>query len=132
MRYADKDYNNKAFYNSKAWRTVSAAYMSSKYYICERCGRPATICHHKQWLNGSNVNDPAIALGFDNLEALCMDCHNAEHSLKHSVTLFNDDGTVATVKENQAAKDFNKTRNDIDELLEKLGKLNNCRVGGQD
>lgn len=74
-----KDYNNSPFYNSKAWKRASAAYMASKHYICERCGRPAQICHHKTYLNGTNVHDPAIALSFDNLEALCLDCHNAEH-----------------------------------------------------
>lgn len=66
-----KDYNNSPFYNSKAWKRASAAYMASKHYICERCGRPAQICHHKTYLNGTNVHDPAIALSFDNLEALC-------------------------------------------------------------
>jgi len=72
-------YGNSAFYKSKEWRKVSAAYMSSKYYICERCGKPAKICHHRIWLNADNVNDPEIALNMDNLEALCMECHNKEH-----------------------------------------------------
>lgn len=115
-----KDYDNSAFYKSKAWRRVSAAYMSSRAYICERCGKPAQICHHKKWLNGRNVNDPAIALGFDNLEALCMECHNAEHGLRHSVTLFDEDGNIAQVKESQGAKDFKSQAAKIEELLDRL------------
>lgn len=26
-----------------------------------------------------NISDPSVLLSFDNLEALCFDCHNAEH-----------------------------------------------------
>lgn len=52
--------------------------------LCERCKaqgkyKPAEIVHHKTHLNAENVNDPRIAYGFENLEALCLDCHNAEH-----------------------------------------------------
>jgi|Go1ome_3_1110792.scaffolds.fasta_scaffold01866_10 ferredoxin len=121
-RYSFKDYDNKAFYNSKAWQKVSAAYMASQAYICERCGKPASICHHKKWLNGSNVNDPNIALSFDNLEALCIECHNAEHGLQHSITLFNEDGSIARVKESQGAKDFKRQAEKIDDLLARLQK----------
>ncbi len=121
-KYSFKDYDNLSFYKSKEWRRVSAAYMASKAYICERCGKPATICHHKKWLNGSNVHDPAIALSFDNLEALCQECHNAEHSLQHNVTLFNEDGSIAAVKESQSAKDFKRQQAAIDDMLAKLKK----------
>ena len=117
-----KGYDNTAFYKGKAWRRVSAAYMASKCYICERCGKPASICHHKTWLNGSNVNDPNIALSFDNLEALCIECHNAEHGLQHNVTIFNDDGSIAAVKESQGAKDFKRQQAAIDDMLAKLKK----------
>lgn len=111
-----------AFYNSKKWRRVSTAYMTSQNYICERCGKPAVICHHKIWLNGENVKDPYIALNPDNLEALCMDCHNAEHGRQHSVILFNADGSIAGVKESQTAKNFDKERAAIDEMLDRLKK----------
>ncbi|UWH90767.1 MAG: NinG protein [Bacteriophage sp.] len=117
-----KDYNNSPFYNSKAWKRASAAYMASKHYICERCGRPAQICHHKIYLNGTNVHDPAIALSFDNLEALCLDCHNAEHGPKHSVTLFDKAGNVAAVKETPEIQDFKRQQEAIEGLLERLKK----------
>ena len=118
--YNFKNYNNKPFYNSKEWHKVSKAYMESKNYICERCGKPAQICHHKKWLNGENVNDPLISLNFDNLEALCIDCHNAEHSLKHNVTIFNSDGTIAGVKETPGMKEYRKERAQLDSLLKAL------------
>lgn len=69
----------KAFYRSKAWIRCRDGYMQSQNYICERCGDLATICHHKTWLNPSNINDPLVSLNWDNLEALCQTCHNQEH-----------------------------------------------------
>ena len=67
------------FYHSRAWRRLSKSFLMSKHYICERCGRPAEIAHHKIHLNAGNVLEPEIALNPGNLEALCMDCHNTEH-----------------------------------------------------
>lgn len=67
------------FYKSKAWKDAQAAFMKSKHYICERCGRPAKIVHHKTYITPQNINDPSITLSFANLEALCADCHNKEH-----------------------------------------------------
>lgn len=76
---------SESFYRQKAWKDCRNAYMSSKHYICERCGDVATICHHKEWLNDMNVLDPLIAYGFDNLEALCQTCHNKEHFGKGTI-----------------------------------------------
>lgn len=68
-----------AFYQSKAWKTTQAAFMASKHGICERCGDPARIVHHKTYITPANINDPAITLSWDNLEALCQTCHTREH-----------------------------------------------------
>lgn len=68
-----------AFYNSRAWKKTQAAFMASKHGICERCGDPARIVHHKEYITPENINDPAVTLSWDNLEALCQDCHNKEH-----------------------------------------------------
>ena len=67
------------FYRSRAWRQLSKAFLMSKHYICERCGKPAEIAHHKKHLTPANVLDPDIALNPANLEALCLTCHNTEH-----------------------------------------------------
>lgn len=116
-------YGNAAFYNSKAWKRVSLAYMTSQQFICERCGKPAQICHHKRYLNAHNVHDPLIALNFDNLEALCLSCHNREHGIKHTVTVFDDNGNVAAVRESQEAKDYESQREKIDDVVERAKKL---------
>lgn len=69
------------FYNSPAWKRTQRAFMLSKNHICERCGQPARIVHHKTYITPLNIYDPAVTLSWDNLEALCQDCHNREHSL---------------------------------------------------
>ena len=68
-----------AFYHSPRWEATRAAYLATRMHICERCGRPAKIVHHKKHLDASNVSDPDVSWGFGNLEALCMECHNREH-----------------------------------------------------
>lgn len=118
-------WGNESFYKGKAWRKVSLAYMTSRNYICERCGKPASICHHRKWLNSVNVNDPYIALNPDNLECLCIDCHNAEHASKHDKPVFNDSGEIVEIKESPETKAFKKDREAINELLRKL-KANNA------
>ena len=50
----------KSFYLSAAWEKTRAAYLMSQDYICERCGQPAKIVHHKHWLNRENINDSTI------------------------------------------------------------------------
>ena len=66
----------KKFYRSKAWLKCRAAYITSVFGLCEKCQRPGYILHHKKELTPENINDPEIALGFDNLQYLCLDCHN--------------------------------------------------------
>lgn len=67
------------FYHSTAWKRLSRAFLLSRNYICERCGKPAEIAHHRHYLTAENVLNPDISLNPDNLEALCLDCHNKEH-----------------------------------------------------
>lgn len=67
------------FYASKQWKRTEAAVMKAYAYTCQRCGRPARIVHHKTWLTPDNINDPNVTLNWDNLEPLCIDCHNREH-----------------------------------------------------
>lgn len=81
--YWEREGNMKAwaerFYLSTEWENTRTAYLISQDYICERCGEPAKIVHHKRYLTRDNINDPAISLSWDNLEALCQECHNKEH-----------------------------------------------------
>lgn len=67
------------FYNSTAWEKCRLAYIQSVFGLCEKCGRPGVIVHHKEKLTPVNINDPNVTLNWDNLEYLCQDCHNREH-----------------------------------------------------
>ena len=74
----------KEFYSSNAWKTCRNTFISCKSGLCERCLQkglivPAKEVHHKKRLTEANINDPSIALNFDNLEALCTACHEKEH-----------------------------------------------------
>ena len=68
-----------AFYKSTRWLKARAAYLESRHYVCERCGRAATIVHHRKYITPENVIDPSVTLNPENFEALCLACHNAEH-----------------------------------------------------
>ena len=92
---------SKAFYNSRRWRKNAKAFAESKCWICSRChnrsmtgsGTPRMIVHHKTPLTPENIHDDSIAYGWDNLELLCIDCHNAVHAEgKGGECLFDADG----------------------------------------
>lgn len=91
-----KDYA-RGFYCSRAWRDTQAAYMASQHYVCERCGGPAYIVHHRTYISPQNIGDPSITLDWSNLEALCIDCHNTEHMCGSAVAdglRFDRDGNL--------------------------------------
>jgi len=70
---------SKAFYNSKAWKACRDEYAKRKCYLCERCGAPANIVHHKIRVAPDTIQDASVLLNFDNLELLCHACHQKEH-----------------------------------------------------
>ncbi|WP_367950550.1 HNH endonuclease signature motif containing protein [uncultured Gemmiger sp.] len=74
----------KAFYKSKAWQRCREGYVSSVGGLCEDClakglYQPGEIVHHMVELNPANINDPAVALSWENLRLLCRDCHAKRH-----------------------------------------------------
>lgn len=76
--------NIKDFYTSRKWHDCRVAFLKTRQGLCERCLKkglivPAEEVHHKIRLSKDNVNDPKISLNFDNLEALCIECHDKEH-----------------------------------------------------
>jgi 5-methylcytosine-specific restriction endonuclease McrA len=100
------------FYNTKAWKRNRVAYALYRNCLCERCGRPVYvsgindtlpkekrlryIVHHKVYLDEQNFTDESISLDWNNLELLCVPCHNQEHyeqSTKDDVT-FDESGML--------------------------------------
>lgn len=74
----------KTFYQSKAWKKCRASYIKSDNGLCERCLTKdkivfGDIVHHKKNITPRNINDVSITLDHNNLEYLCIDCHNKEH-----------------------------------------------------
>ena len=72
------------FYHTPSWRKCRETYLESVNHLCERCLQKglyvsARVVHHKIHLTEDNISNPDIVLNFDNLEALCQDCHNKEH-----------------------------------------------------
>ena len=77
------------FYKSKRWQRCRDAYFASRNGLCERCLSmglitPGDEVHHKQRLTLATLDDPAVALSWDNLELLCKSCHQLTHGTKHA------------------------------------------------
>lgn len=74
-----RDQAAKAFYNSAAWIAVRCLVLERDRYMCQPClrmgrHRPATTVHHKRELR----NNPEAALDPENLEGICIQCHNQQ------------------------------------------------------
>jgi len=67
------------FYHSRAWKRLARAFLSSKNYLCERCGGPADLAHHVKHITPGNLHNPEITLNAANLQAVCVECHNTIH-----------------------------------------------------
>lgn len=73
-----------SFYHTAAWLKCREAYIRKVGGLCERCAsrgiiKSGDIVHHRRYIDTQTINDPDVLLSFDNLEYLCIDCHNAEH-----------------------------------------------------
>lgn len=93
----------RAFYKSTAWQQCRAAYISYRGGLCERCMAngvitPGKIVHHREYIQMDNMDDPEILLSFQNLELLCLDCHNKEHFKRKRRYLVGPDGAVSPLR----------------------------------
>lgn len=80
-----KDFQS--FYGTQVWKACRAAYRKQARGLCELClkeGRftAGEIVHHKTPLTAETVNNPDIALNFDNLMLVCRDHHAQLHDAK--------------------------------------------------
>ncbi|WP_423408031.1 HNH endonuclease [Heyndrickxia sp. MSNUG] len=74
----------KPFYNSSAWKKCRASYIKKVFGICEHCGEPGYILDHIEELTPENITDPDITLNHENLQYLCLKCHNTKTFEKYS------------------------------------------------
>lgn len=101
------------FYQTKAWKQIRKNIWLKQSCLCNRCHRPVYvngiseyipkdkrlkgIVHHKEYLTDINFNDDSIALNEDNLEGLCIDCHNKEHfntGVTRNDVMFDEEGNL--------------------------------------
>ena len=94
-----KDYAE-SFYKGKQWQHCRDNYMKSVHHICERCYNekgilvPAEIVHHIKHVTAKNVNNPDITMGYDNLMAVCRNCHAELHSNRKHRYIVGENGKV--------------------------------------
>lgn len=106
---------NREFYESKTWKQVRLNVWIKQNCLCARCKKPVYvnklsewipkdkrlkgIVHHIEYLNNNNVNDINVSLNEDNLEGLCINCHNKEHFTTNVVrkdVMFDEDGNLVS------------------------------------
>ena len=50
--------------------------------MCEECGEHSGyIVHHMEHITPKTIDDPDVTLSWDNLEYVCIQCHNRIHEL---------------------------------------------------
>ncbi len=105
------------FYQSKAWQDVRKNVWLRQNLLCNRCHKPVYvdgisdyipkgnrrtgIVHHKTYLDENNINDINITLNIDNLEGLCIYCHNEEHAKGNAIRKeyrFDENGNIVKEK----------------------------------
>ena len=80
----DRRYNKKRdpkylqFYKSIEWKLLKDKKLQDEQYLCERCSKLATEVHHIKYIQ--TEEGWPLRLEYDNLEALCTNCHNYRHS----------------------------------------------------
>lgn len=80
---------SKAFYKSKAWKKLREYIFSRDNGLCQDCLKdgkitPGEEVHHIEFLTPTNINNPDITLGENNLILLCKSCHHNRHNKRKS------------------------------------------------
>lgn len=93
----------KRFYNSKAWQRCRETFIMSRIPIdggiCQACkDKPGYIVDHIQEISADNINNTDITLNHNNLQYLCLECHNRKTFGKHKAiedgVMFNEEGDL--------------------------------------
>lgn len=84
------------FYKSYAWQQARQFKIIKQKGLCERCGKVGNEVHHKKYITIENYKDKSISLDQKNLELLCKDCHNKEHTRfsKFESQQFDEEGNL--------------------------------------
>ena len=84
LKDANKRYNQTRdpkyvrFYNSAEWRTLSRVKLQADGYKCVKCGKIASEVDHIIAIQTNRGWE--LRLDLDNLQSLCLTCHNEKHN----------------------------------------------------
>lgn len=81
-QYTDEFLNwQDTFYSSKKWKKVRDSVKNKYFGICQICKQPnkKVIVHHINPITPENCNNPEVLFNEDNLQCVCIDCHNDIH-----------------------------------------------------
>ena len=101
----------RTFYNSMAWRGKRSEVMQRDHFECQRCKRLGKVTIDELEIKKNNrkkiklvvhhikelADHPEYALDSDNLETLCVECHNEIHDrnfktkYKNKIPKWNDE-----------------------------------------
>ena len=75
------------FYSSKAWQDCRDGYAAYRGHLCENClkrgiYKPGVIVHHVEELTPFNIENPEVALNWNNFRLVCRECHSKEHDMR--------------------------------------------------
>lgn len=103
----------KQFYVSTAWTKTRDAFFNSKFGLCECCGSPGEIVHHKKPICVSDVKtNPAKCYGWDNLKLLCRVCHELHHSKRDDGLGFDANGDIVFTQTAQKMEQIKQRKDD--------------------
>lgn len=85
-------------YKSKRWQKLRKQKLILNP-LCERCLKigihsSAYIVHHKKYITDKNYMNDNIFYSLNNLESLCLKCHNEEHFANKEEYEFDENGDV--------------------------------------
>lgn len=96
----------KRFYKSTAWKKCRKSFIAKRITIdggsCQHCkDKLGYIVDHKEEITPMNINDPDITLNHNNLQYLCLECHNRKTFSKDEGVrdglAFDDEGNLIKV-----------------------------------
>lgn len=85
-------------YKSKRWQKLRQQKLLLNPF-CERCLRKGlfnavNIIHHKEYVTDLNYEDDDVFFNINNLESLCIECHNKEHFEEEKEYYFDENGDL--------------------------------------
>lgn len=93
----------KRFYDSRQWKKCRYSFISKRIAIdggmCEHCkSKLGYIVDHIKEITPINIGDTNITLNHENLQYLCLDCHNTKTFSKYSAVgegmMFDENGML--------------------------------------